>query len=199
MIEISRGTDMKRMACLFLLALLFTSSAGATEVAEEEYALNPGDVLQITVWKEEGLDREVLVLPDGSVDFPLVGNISAKGMTTSRLGSEIKTRLTPYIPDAPVTVAVKAALGHAVSVIGQVVKPGELVVAHRTTVMQALSMAGGLTPYASHGRIIVLHHEGGQDVSIPFPYDEVAAGESLESNIVLKPGDIIIVPTASLF
>jgi polysaccharide export outer membrane protein len=167
--------------------------------APDIYTLNPGDVLQITVWKEDGLDREVLVLPDGSIQFPLVGSIEAGDKTVQELQAILKAKLTPLIPDCSVTVAVKAALGHVVDVIGQVNKPGELVLGHRTTVMQALSMAGGLTAYAGRANIVILRHEGESETPIPFPYDEVSRGQSLASNIVLQPGDVIVVPNVSLF
>ena len=180
-----------------LLSLLLLSRAATA--AETDYVLNPGDVLQVSVWKEDGLDREVLVLPDGTVDFPLIGSVAAAGMTPSQLQQKIKAGLATYIPDASVNVSVKAALGNVVSVIGQVTKPGELVLSHRTTVMQALSMAGGLTPYASKGKIIIVRHRSDKDASIPFPYDDVSRGRSLDSDIVLSPGDVIIVPDASLF
>lgn len=165
---------------------------------DAEYKIIPGDVLQITVWKEEELNQEVLVLNDGTINFPLIGTIEAQGKTTGELQDTIKAKLSNLIPDASVTVAVKAALGHTVSVIGQVTKPGELVMGHDLTVMQALSQAGGLTPYADDGRIIILRREHGQESSIPFPYDDVIHGDELDKDIVLRPGDVVVVPTAGL-
>ncbi len=171
----------------------------AAAAVEPDYVLNPGDVLQVTVWKEEGMDREVLVLPDGSISFPLAGTLQARGKTPAQLQSEIATRLQKYIPDASVSVSVKAALGNIVDVIGQVNKPGELVIGHRITVMQALSMAGGLTPYASEGKILILRMANGKETAIPFPYDDVKRGQSLDKDIVLSPGDVVLVPSAGLF
>ena len=166
---------------------------------QPSYRIIAGDVLQITVWKEDGLDQEVLVLPGGTITFPLVGSIAAQGKTPAELQSIIKSRLKKLIPDAAVTVAVKAALGHTVSVIGQVAKPGEFVMGRHLTVMQALSQAGGLTPYASEGSIIILRHdETGKETSIPFPYRDVVEGDDLEKDIVLNPGDVVVVPTAGL-
>jgi len=183
---------------LTVAASLFCA-VGAAKAEPDHYTLNPGDVLQVDVWKEDGLDREVLVLPDGSVTFPLAGTISAQGLTPAQLAVQIKQQLSAFIPDASVSVSVKAPLGHSIAVIGQVLKPGELVLGHRTTVMQALAMAGGLTPYASSGNIIILHRENGVETSKAFPYDDVVRGESLASDIVLTPGDVIVVPNASLF
>ncbi len=164
-----------------------------------DFKILSGDVLQITVWKEEGLDQEVLVLPGGTITFPLVGTLPTQGKTPEELQNDIKQKLSKLIPDASVTVAVKAALGHTVSVIGQVMKPGEFVMGRRLTVMQALSQAGGLTPYASEGGIKIIRHQGdGTEMSIAFPYDDVADGAHLEKDIGLNPGDVVVVPTASL-
>jgi polysaccharide export outer membrane protein len=184
----------------FLVGIaLVVTFAGSVLADGGDYTLNPGDVLQITVWKEEGLDRETLVLPDGSLSFPLVGSISVLGKTVTEVRDLITEKLHHVVPDSPVTVTVKAALGHSVNVIGQVQKPGELVAGHKITVMQALSMAGGLTPYASHSEIIILRSDSGKEVAIPFPYDDVIRGRKLDRDIVLIPGDVVVVPTASLF
>jgi polysaccharide export outer membrane protein len=185
---------------VLLAALVFAATPilGANAV-EADYTLNPGDVLQITVWKEDGLDREVLVVPDGSINFPLAGTLSAAGKTTAQLQDEIVAKLQKYIPDASVAVSVKAALGNVVDVIGQVAKPGELTIGHRTTVMQALSMAGGLTPYASENKIIILRTVDGKESSIAFPYDDVQRGQSLDKDIALSPGDVVVVPSSTLF
>ncbi len=164
-----------------------------------DYTIKSGDVLQVTVWKEENLDREVLVLPDGTIDFPLIGSFAAAGQTPAQVQVIIKNKLRSMIPGASVAVLVKATLGHTASVIGQVNKPGEIVMGHNLTVMQALSQAGGLTPYASEGRIIILRTVDGKQTSIEFPYDDIAQGRKLEMNITLKPGDVVVVPTASLF
>jgi len=174
-------------------------SAGPAPAADAPYTLTAGDVLQITVWKEDGMDREVMVLPDDTISFPLVGTILVRNKSTEDVRKEITSKLSSYIRDAVVTVAVKSPLGNAFNVIGQVNKPGELVVGRRTTVMQALSMAGGVTPYASHSDIIILRRTEGGEVSIPFPYDDVIRGRSLDRDIVLNPGDVVVVPAAGLF
>jgi len=186
---------------LVVVIMLTGLIPSVAEAVDADYKLNPGDVLQITVWKEEGLDRETLVLPDGTVAFPLVGTLQARGKTVRQLQDEIKAGLEKSIPDAPVTVVVKNALGNTVDVIGQVLKPGEFVAAHPLTVMQALSLAGGLTPYASESRIsIVRHNMDGKDQHIQFPYyEDILDGKNLDKDIVLQPGDVVLVPASSLF
>jgi len=183
---------------LFGLALLFGAASSAA-AQDSNFTIQPGDVLQITVWKEEGMDRETLILPDGTFTFPLVGTLKAQGVTPQGLQAIIKKDLTPFIPDAAVTVTVKAPLGHTVNVLGQVTKPGEIIMQGRMSVMQALSQAGGLTPYADEDDIIIIRRENGEKRSIDYPYDDIAQGDDLEKDIDLKSGDVIVVPTAGLF
>lgn len=163
------------------------------------YHVRAGDVLHITVWREENMDREVLVLPDGTISFPLIGTFSVEGMTAGQVQNTIKSKLRSLIPDASVTVLVKATLGNSVSVIGQVGRPGELVMNHQLSVMQALSQAGGLTPYADESEIIILRRVDGKETAIAFPYDDVIRGRNLDKNVYLIPGDVVVVPTAGLF
>ena len=162
--------------------------------AELPYTLNPGDVLTISVWKEEGLEREVVVLPDGKIAFPLVGHIRAAGLTPESLQSAMAEKLAPYIPEPVITVSVKQTAGNFVYVVGQVRQPGAFPINGIVDVMQALSLAGGLTPFASTGRIVILRREGGQQQSIPFDYSAVEDGGALDSNIELRPGDVVVVP-----
>jgi len=194
---------MKKLLKLFCLSPVLTILVSLAQPlaadSEAPYTISAGDVLQISVWKEEQLDQEVLVLADGTINFPLIGSVQAQGETPAELQNTIRDKLAKFIPDAAVTVAVKAALGHTVSVIGQVAKPGELVMGHGLTVMQALSQAGGLTPYASQSGIIILHRgEDGKETSIHFPYSDVVDGDDLDKDILLSPGDVVVVPTAGL-
>ena len=181
---------MIRNAIIGLIILLW----GMTAQAQVPYTLNPGDVLNISVWKEEGLDREVVVLPDGMISFPLAGTIKAAGETPQSLQAIVAARLLPYIPEPLVTVSVKQTAGNFVYVVGQVRRPGGFPVSGLLDVMQALSLAGGLTPFASESRIVVLRKDAGKQLSFPFRYDRVQAGLALESNIELRPGDVVVVP-----
>jgi polysaccharide biosynthesis/export protein len=168
-------------------------------VAGSTYKLQAGDMLRINVWKEEELDREVLVMPDGTIDFPLIGTFSVVGQSTTDVQRTVTQKLLPFIPAASVTVMVKETRGNAVSVIGQVTKPGEVIMTRSMTVIQALSQAGGLTPYADDDDIVILRKSGGVEQSIDFDYSDIARGKNLETNITLLPGDVIVVPTQSLF
>ena len=181
------------------ILLLLISSPAAAGAEDESYSLNPGDELLISVWKESDLQREVLVLPDGSVGFPLAGQVRAEGLTPNELAETIAAKLRTYVPDAVVTVAVLSAAGNKIYVIGEVNKPGEYQPSRPLNVMQALSLAGGLTEFASESRIIVLRKVGDKEISLPVPYDDLQRGDSLDQNHRLMSGDSIVVPSRSLF
>jgi len=168
---------------------------------EAAYQVNPGDVLDVSVWGEENLQRQVLVLPDGMITFPLAGELEAAGRTTRELEATIAEQLERYIPDALVTVAVANAAGNKIYVLGEVNRPGEFPITRPLDVMQALTLAGGLTAYASQNKIKVLRREGTDEEQVvyPFRYGDVKDGDSMETNIRLRAGDVIIVPGTTLF
>jgi polysaccharide biosynthesis/export protein len=159
-----------------------------------EYLIGPEDVLEISVWKEEGLEREVLVRPDGKISFPLAGDVQAAGRTPEEVQAEITERIKRYIPDPVVTVTVKTIGGNKIYVIGEVRNPGSYVIGRYVDVIQALTLAGGLTPFASENSIKVLRREGTKEIVVPFEYAQVKKGRKLEQNIFLKGGDVVVVP-----
>lgn len=175
-------------------ALLLAAPVNAKD-AGDSYLVNRGDVLSISVWREEGLEaEEVLVRPDGYVSFPLVGNLRVAGKSVPDIGKEISTALTKYIPDPSVHIAVRALNGNLVYVIGKVAKPGVFPMTSHVDVVQALSMAGGMTPYAAANKVRILRRQGGKQIAIPFAYGDIEKGENLEQNIVLQAGDVVLVP-----
>jgi len=183
-----------RPAKLVFLFLIACVPALAAESVLPGYRLQPGDVLQVVVWKETDLQSEVLIRPDGGISFALAGDLPAAGLTTDELRADLQTRVRKLIPDAVVTVAVKAASGNRVYVIGKVNKPGDFALNRPIDVMQAISMAGGVTPFASGDKVRVLHREGLRQRAVRFRYSEVAKGRHLEQNILLQSGDTVIVP-----
>jgi polysaccharide biosynthesis/export protein len=166
---------------------------GATQ--DEGYALGPEDVVEISVWREDTLKKEVLVRPDGMLSFPLVGEIQASGRTADQIRMDVAARLRKYLSDPVVSVTVLKVAAQKIYVIGRVNKPGEFVSGRYIDVLQALSMAGGLTPFASANDIRIMRRKGaGSEQVIPFRYDDVVKGKRLEQNIILKPGDVVVVP-----
>jgi polysaccharide biosynthesis/export protein len=162
--------------------------------ARQEYRVNAGDTLEISVWKEEDLQREVLIRPDGGMSFPLAGEIRAEGRTVAQIREELSSRLSRYIPDLVLTVTVTDVSGNRIFVVGQVVNPGMFVMNPDLDVMQALSLAGGTTPFASLGNIRILRRQGNERSALAFDFTAVSRGRSLEQNIVLQSGDVVVVP-----
>ncbi|MCC7258691.1 MAG: polysaccharide biosynthesis/export family protein [Gammaproteobacteria bacterium] len=181
-----------------LLATLLagtTASAADTATMRDPYRINPGDVLQISVWKEEDLTRELLVNPDGHFAFPLAGDLVAEGKTVEQLRQELAEKLARFIPDVVVTVAALQLNGNKVYVLGQVTRPGEFVMTRNVDVMQAISTAGGTTPFAKLDEVRILRRgDQGTQIAIPFKYSDVQEGRKLEQNILLRAGDTIVVP-----
>ncbi|MCB1724520.1 MAG: polysaccharide biosynthesis/export family protein [Gammaproteobacteria bacterium] len=179
---------------VFLGLSWMVAGAAADGDDNKGYRIQPGDVLHIDVWHEEELQRETLVRPDGGISFPLVGDINAEGRTAVALTAEITEKLVRFIPDPVVTVTVAQAAGNRLYVLGEVARPGEFAMSRPVNVLQALAMAGGLTPYADRDSIQVLRGSGDQQKAMPFDYADVAGGRSLEQNIQLQPGDVVMVP-----
>jgi len=181
-----------------LLRALLVTLAGlcvARAADEPHYTVKAGDVLSVAVWKEPDLtSNAVLVRPDGTFSFPLVGQLDARGKSVQELQNLITERLRKYISDPVVTVSVQEVRGNKVYVIGQVTKPGEFVVNPSVNVMQALSMAGGGTAFASLNNIIILRRSASGQVALPFHYNDVIHGKDLQQNVELQAGDIVVVP-----
>ena len=178
-----------------MLLLVPCGARGSMEsVAGPGYLLGPEDVLFISVWKDEHLTREAVVRPDGMISFPLVGDLSAEGRTVDDLRADLVKRLSRYIPNANVTVAVTKVLSYKVYVVGRVTKPGEYLVGHYTDVLQALSLAGGLTPFAAENDIKIIRRVNGEQRVFLFRYSDVRKGRDLEQNILLQRGDVVMVP-----
>jgi polysaccharide export outer membrane protein len=171
-----------------------SGSKPATPAVAPGYKIGPGDVLRISVWKEEGMEQEILVKPGGGITFPLAGDIQASGLTTQELAAVLKSKLKRYIPNPVVTVSVLQAVSNKIYVVGKVNQPGEYQATHYMDVLQALSLAGGLTPYADSDEIKVIRRRGGKKQVFEFDYDRVISGRQLDMNILLEAGDTVVVP-----
>jgi polysaccharide export outer membrane protein len=183
-----------RYLLVTLLGLVCMNAIDSAVAQEEGYTVKPGDTLKISVWKEPELQGPVLVTPDGAFAFPLVGQVDARNKTVTELQKIIAERLQQYISEPVVTVSVQDIQGNKVYVIGQVTRPGQFIVNPRVDVMQALSMAGGTTPFAALDDIIILRRSGGRQEAISFNYTDVVKGRNLEQNVELRAGDVVVVP-----
>ena len=185
-----------RWLASLLFAFVAAIGAGSSSDAQQlpDYLLNPGDELQISVWKEPDLTLKVIVRPDGKLSVPLAGEVVAAGRTIVQIQTDITSRLLKYIPEAVVTATLTGIDGNRAYVIGQVNKPGTFGMNPRLSVVQALSLAGGMTPFASVNDIIVLRGTGARQRVLRFKYGDVSKGKSLEQNVLLEAGDVVIVP-----
>lgn len=179
---------------LLATVIILVQAPGYIHASEDTYLIQPGDVLEISVWKEEDLNKQVLVRPDGGISFPLAGDLQAANSSIKSLQSLITERLEKYIPDPLVTVAILKLDGNKVYVIGKVNRPGDFTATRNLDVVQALSMAGGMTPYAATNKISILRRTNGKLSSIPFRYGDIEKGEDLQQNIILHSGDVVLVP-----
>ena len=194
-----RGAIFNSLAPLLMtVAMSAVAQEGApspsTSGRPSAYTVNPGDILTISVWKEVDLIRQVIIRPDGAFSFPLVGDIDAKGRSVEEIQEMLKQRLERYIPDPVVTVTVDQILGHTVYVLGQVNRPGQFVAAANIDVMQALALAGGTSVFANLDKIKILRRVNDNLIAIPFDYSDIEKGKRLHQNILLVPGDVVVVP-----
>ena len=168
---------------------------GGSPVAPgQDYVIGAGDQLAISVWRDDALTRSVVVLPDGKIHFPLVGEVVAGGKTVAQLKREIEDKLAGFVVDAGLTVEVRQSNSMFVYLIGKVNAPGRQLLVGQTNILQALATAGGLNPFAEKDKIKIIRQDGERTIIYPFRYSLVSAGSNLEENIWLKRGDVIVVP-----
>jgi len=170
------------------------SPEAAPAIVDEAYVIGPGDVLDISIWKEAALTKVVPVLPDGTISFPLTGGIRAAGRTAAELKAEIEERLRTYVPEPVLTLSVVQVNSLVIYVIGRVNGPGRYLLNTRVNVLQALAMAGGLNPFADENDVKIFREREGKTEIIEFRYKDVLKGKRLEQNIRLERGDVIVVP-----
>lgn len=171
-----------------------TADIGAKSFPEAAYLLGPEDVIKVSVWKDEPLTQEVVVRPDGMISFPLVGDVPAADRTVEEVRLELVKRLSKFMPNPHVSVMATKLHSYKIYVTGRVNKPGEFLVGHYTDVLQALSLAGGLTVYAAENDIKIMRREKGEQRVFRFRYGDVRNGNALEQNILLQRGDVVVVP-----
>ena len=179
---------------LLSLWLVTISLICTSVIYAEPYPVGPGDVLEVSVWRDETLSRDLIVPPDGVLSFPLIGDVNVAGMSVAEIREAIKKKLTEYIPDAAVSVIVKQINSLKAYVIGQVNNPGVFQISLDTRVMQLLAMAKGLTPFAAERDIHILRYQNNNVQKIGFDYKEVIKGNNINQDILIRRGDVIVVP-----
>jgi polysaccharide export outer membrane protein len=163
-------------------------------VTPADYVIGPDDQLSVVFWREKDLSADVAVRPDGKISLPLLNDVQAAGLTPEQLRTALTTAAARYIEEPTVTVVVKQINSRKVFITGQVQRPGPYSLGGPTTVLQLISMAGGVLEYAKKKDIVVMRTENGRPVSYRFNYSQVSERKNLTQNIELKPGDTVIVP-----
>ena len=180
---------------LFLFVLFGTGLAFPQEgETSEDYLIHPTDVLEISIYGENELNRKLIVRPDGKISFPLIGDIKVAGHSPTEVKAIIDKKVSVFIPEASSAVIVNQLGSLKYYVVGQVARPGMFNVASSLTVLQALSLAGGLKTFADEDSIIIIRGHGKDAKNIPFDYSRVKKGKHLEQNILLERGDVVLVP-----
>ena len=185
---------MKSGVLIFFVSLTLLVFCAIGSAAEKVYDISPGDIIEISVWKDPELSRNLVVPPDGIISFPLIGSINITRLSVPELRKIVTQKLSEFIPDATVTIMLIEINSLKAYVIGKANNPGEFPINLETNVMQILSMAGGLNPFASKGNISILRQQDNRIIRIPFDYGQVEKGKNLEQNILLRPGDVVVVP-----
>ena len=161
---------------------------------EPDYVIGPQDVLEIYVWQEKDFSREVAVRPDGKISEPLLNDIQAAGLTPIQLAASIAKLLTKFVTDPQVTVMVREIRSRMIFMSGEINRPGAIPLLRNMTALQAVSMAGGPNQFANAKKIIIVRTENGKQTRFPFNYKNAIKGKASDDNILLKPGDTIVVP-----
>jgi polysaccharide export outer membrane protein len=163
-------------------------------VAPPGYVIGADDSLDVVFWREKEMSASVVVRPDGMISLPLINDVRAEGLTPEQLRVALTTAAAKFVEEPTVTVVVKQIQSRKVFITGQVGKPGPYLLNSPMTVLQLISVAGGVAEYADKERIVVLRTEDGKPVAKTFNYKEVMEGKKLQQNIELKPGDSVVVP-----
>jgi polysaccharide export outer membrane protein len=160
---------------------------------DKPFVIGSGDALNVAVWRHDEISTDAVVTPDGKIFLPLIGEVNAAGFTVDELKQELNKKFADYIAEPHVTITVKEINSLKIYIIGEVSRSGEYKLDKSTDILQAISMAGGFTIYANKNKIDVIRKEGDKKIKIKFNYNEVVKGKNLEQNIILKPGDVIVV------
>jgi len=177
------------------MAILLAAAPLFAQTTAPAYRLHAGDKVVVGVYDDPKLlPQEITVTPDGKISYPLVGEMVVGGKTVEEIRTEIQARLKKYISDPIATVVVTDVKGNVAYVVGQVNKPGSIIMNPTVNVLQALSMVGGANPYAKLDSIIVIRSSGGTQRVLPFRYGQVAGGRDLAQNVELESGDVVVVP-----
>jgi polysaccharide biosynthesis/export protein len=192
-----KGSSIMSRILFFAVSLLLVFANAGLAVAADKpdiYQLRQGDTVLISVWRGETLQRQVVVLPDGSVTFPLIGRVEVAGLSTPEVEQKITKKLKEYFPEPIVTVVIVGIDGNRAYVTGKVIHPGPLIISGPTTVLQAISLVGGFDKFADENGIKVIRAKSDGQEILPVNYRDIISGKNMSTNVQLKAGDTLVVP-----
>jgi polysaccharide biosynthesis/export protein len=183
-----------QIACLMASFILSPLESSFSQEPGPAYRIGPNDILDIYVWKEPELSRDITVMSDGRITFPLIGEIIAKDRSVSDLKEIMLEKLKKFVDSPEITVIVKESRSKIIYTLGKLNRPGPYPLTAEMTVLQGLATAGGLAEWADEKGILIIRRDGDKEAQLPFNYKEFIGGKNPGQNILLKPGDTIVVP-----
>ncbi|MEA2084742.1 MAG: polysaccharide biosynthesis/export family protein [Thermodesulfobacteriota bacterium] len=190
----TRKSGRLQLIGLWSLSLLLTLLFHPRLCCALDYTIKSGDVLEISIWGEQELSRKLMVLPDGKVSFPLIGDLKVADKTTAEIKALIENKIETFVPQAKATIIVMELGSLQYYVLGKVARPGSYNTSQKITVLQALALAGGVTTFAEEKEVMILRRQEFGTIALPFNYQEIKTGENLDQNIILERGDVILIP-----
>jgi len=175
------------------LAKLQESNPSA-DIADAGYVIGPGDLLSIDVWKEEDLSKNVSVRLDGKISLPLVNDVQAAGLTSTELRNQLTEKYKDFVDVPEIAVTVTESRSKRIYLLGKVARPGEYGLQKDMTILQAISLAGGLAEWADASDVKLIRKIKGIEKTFTVDYDAIVSGEDLSQNVLLQPDDTIFVP-----
>ena len=179
---------------LFLILVIMWSEQVVAADNVDIYKLHQGDTVSISVWHQDALQKKLVILPDGSITFPLIGRIEVVNLSAPQVEQLITEKLKKYIPEPVVTVSIVSIEGNRAYVIGKVMHPGPVIINGPITVLQAISMVGGFDRFADEDSIKVIRAKPDRQEVFPVDYSRIISGKDMSTNIQLQAGDTIVVP-----
>jgi polysaccharide biosynthesis/export protein len=171
-----------------------------SNIVSKEYIIGAEDILEITIWRNQDLSKEVQVRPDGKVSLPIIGDVMAVGRTPAQLAEEITAKLKPYVQNPAVAILVKQVNSYSIFLLGEVVRPGKYPLKSKTTLLQGITIGGGFTPTAARNQVVVfrVNENGGGEQMLKASYDDIVLRGGITQNIELKAGDTVVIPSEAM-
>jgi polysaccharide biosynthesis/export protein len=193
--QVANQSNVKPLVAADVASVSNTPDIATAKPHDDDFVIGNGDVLAVSVWKQPDLSRSIPVRSDGRISLPLIGEVQATGQTPLKLEEEISSKFKPFLTEPEVTVIVEQINSQKFNILGRVAKPGSYPLVNRTTVLDAIALAGGCRDFAKQKSIYILRRgTDGSEMRMPFNYQDVIKGKNTAQNVDLRPHDTIVVP-----